>query len=90
MRLCLSHVWKRVQDEMTVEKTFAKKNTNGILVPVKDIKIPDIFFKNPKDHQSAMGFSNHAQSFTTPYFLDVVSPYGFDFIYIFFIPTCNS
>ena len=38
-------------------------------------------FQNPKNHQSAMGFSNHAQSFTTPYFLDVVSPYRFDLIY---------
>ena len=32
----MSHLWKKVQDEMVDEKTLTKK--------VKDIKIPDIFY----------------------------------------------
>ena len=32
-------------------------------------------FQNPKNHQSVMGFSNRAQRFTTPYYLDVDSPF---------------
>ena len=48
MRLYLSHVWKRVQDEMADEKTFTKKAQNFFWFPVKDIKIPDIFFKIQK------------------------------------------
>ena len=48
MRLYLSHVWKRVQDEMADEKTFAKKAQTFFWFPVKDIKIPDIFFKIQK------------------------------------------
>ena len=34
-------------------------------------------FQNPKVHQSVMGFSNRAQSFITPYYLEVDSPLHF-------------
>ena len=36
---------KRVEDEIADEKTFEKKGQNFFWVPVKDIKIQNIFFK---------------------------------------------
>ena len=71
--LYLLYVWKRVQDEIADEKKFAKKALFFFWFAVKDIKAPDIFSKS-KNHQSVMGFSNRAQRFTTPYYLDVDSP----------------
>ena len=68
IRLYLSYVWKRVQDEIADEKTFAKKHKHLSWFP--DSHIPDIFLKIKKiNHQSVMGFSNHAQTFTIPYYL---------------------
>ena len=74
MSLYLSHVWKRVQDEMADEKTFAKKNTMVVSVPRQRYQESRHLFQNPKVHQSVMGFSNRAQRFTTPHYLDVDSP----------------
>ena len=45
MRLYLSYVWKKVQDNIADEKTFAKQAQTFFGFPVKDIKSPDIFFK---------------------------------------------
>ena len=41
----MSHLWKKVQDEMVDAKTFTKKALTLVWFPVKDIKIPDIFYK---------------------------------------------
>ena len=43
------------------------------MIPVKDIKIPEIFHKKTKVPKNNIGFSNHTQSFTTLYYLDVES-----------------
>ena len=75
MRLFLSHVWKRVQNEMADEKTLAKKAQAFFWFLVKDIQIPEHFFQNPKVHHSIIGFSNRTHRFTTPYYLDVDSPF---------------
>ena len=44
----MSHLWKKVQDEMVDAKTFTKKALTLFWFPDKDIKIPDIFYKIPK------------------------------------------
>ena len=41
----MSHLWKKVQDEMVDLKTFTKKALTLFWFPVKDIKISDIFYK---------------------------------------------
>ena len=41
----MSHLWKKVQDEMVDSKTFAKKALTSFWFPVKDLKIPNIFYK---------------------------------------------
>ena len=41
----MSHLWKKVQDEMVYEKTFTKKAYTLLWFPVTDIKIPEIFYK---------------------------------------------
>ena len=74
MRLFLSHVWKGVQEEVADEKTFTKK-AQFFLVFCQRYQDSRHLFQNPKFHQSVMCFSNCAQSFTTPYYLDVDSPF---------------
>ena len=39
----MSHLSKRVQDEMVDEKAFTKKTQTLFWFQVKDTKIPDIF-----------------------------------------------
>ena len=58
----MSHLWKKVQDEMVDEKTFTKKNTNIILVPSQRYQDSRHLLQNPKVPRSAMGFSNRAQT----------------------------
>ena len=41
----MSHLWNKVQDEIVDEKSFTKKAWTLFRFPVKDIKIPDIFYK---------------------------------------------
>ena len=41
----MSHLWNKVQDEMVDKKTFTKKALTLFWFPVKDKKIPDIFYK---------------------------------------------
>ena len=41
----MSYLWKKVQDEMVDAKTFTKKALTLFWFPVKDKKIPDIFYK---------------------------------------------
>ena len=41
----MSHLWKKVQDNMVDAKPFTKKAITLFWFPVKDIKIPDIFSK---------------------------------------------
>ena len=40
----MSHLWKKVQDEMADAKTFTKKALTLFWFPVQDIKIPGIFY----------------------------------------------
>ena len=56
-------------------ETFAKKLQTFFLVPSQRYKNFRHLFQNQKNHQSVMGFSNRAQRFTTPYQLDVDSPF---------------
>ena len=44
----MSCLQKKVHDEMVDEKTFTKKALTLFCFPVKDIKIPDIFYKIQK------------------------------------------
>ena len=56
MRLYLSHVWKKVQDEMADKKNVKKhKNFVGC-----QLTIFQTYFFNPKVHQCVMVFSNCA------------------------------
>ena len=41
----MSHLLKKVQDKILDEKTFTKKALKLFWFPVKDIKMPDIFYK---------------------------------------------
>ena len=50
----MSHLWKKVQDEMVDEKNIYKKSIKIILVPSQNPKVP----------RNVMGFSNRAQTFT--------------------------
>ena len=61
MRLYILHMWKRVQNEMLDEKNpLQKKALTLFWVPVRDIKIPDIFLKKNLISRNVMGFSNRA------------------------------
>ena len=41
----MSHLWKKVQDEILDAKPFTKKALTLFWFLVKDINIPDIFYK---------------------------------------------
>ena len=41
----MTHFWKKVENQLVDEKTFTKKSKNIFLFSLKDIKIPDIFYK---------------------------------------------
>ena len=56
-------------------KKINKKAHTLFWFPVKDIKISDSFYKNPKFPKNVLGFSNHAQRFIPPYYLDVDNPF---------------
>ena len=71
----MSHLWKKVQDEMADEKTFTKKNIKIILVPSQRYKDSGHILQNPKIPRNVMGFSNRAQRFTGSNYLDVDSPF---------------
>ena len=55
-------------------KKHLQKSTNVFLVYRQRYQDSRHLFQNPEILQSIMGFSNCAQSFTTPYYLDVDSP----------------
>ena len=86
----MSHLWKKVQDEMVDEKTLTKKEEkNIVLVPSQRYQDSRHLLQNPKVPRNVMGFSNRAQRFTGPNYLDVDSPlqqdlylsmYGFSLI----------
>ena len=52
-------------------KNISKKSRYVILVPSQIYQDFWQHLKNPKVPKIAMGFSNHAQRFTSPYYLDV-------------------
>ena len=55
-------------------KNIIKKAHTQFWFPVKDFKISDNFYKNPKVPKIVLGFINQPQRFTPPYYLDVDNP----------------
>ena len=76
MRLYLLHVWKRVQNEMEDEKNIYKKSIIIIWVPSQRYQVTRHILQNPKVPKNLMGFSNCAQRYTAPNYLDVDSPFA--------------
>ena len=60
----MSHLWKKVKDEMVDDKTFTKKSINNILVPSQRCQDSRHLLQNPKVFKNVIGFSNRAQTFT--------------------------
>ena len=71
---CTCHMCGREFKMKWQIKNICKKNRDFFLVSRQIYQDSRHLFKNPKVHQSVMGFSNCAQRFTTPYYLDVDSP----------------
>ena len=71
----MSHLWKKVQEEMVDEKNINKKSINIILVPSQRYQDSRHLLQNPKVPRNLMGFSNRAQRFTGSNYLDVDSPF---------------
>ena len=64
MKLCMSHLWTKVDDEIVDEKTFTKKSIKIILVPSQKYQDSRHLLQNPKVLRKVMGFSNRADKFT--------------------------
>ena len=47
-----------------------------ILVPGQRYQDSSYLLQNPKVCKNVMGFNNHAQRSSTPYYLDVYDPFG--------------
>ena len=45
IKLGVSHLWKKFQDEIVHQRTFTKKAPKFVWLLVKDMKIPYIFYK---------------------------------------------
>ena len=56
-------------------KNINKKSTCNILVPSQRYQDFWLLLQNQKTPQNVLGFSNHAQRFTPPYYLDVDNPF---------------
>ena len=65
----MSHLWKKVQDEMVDAKNIYKKSITIILVPSQRYKDSRHLLQNPKVPRNVMGFSNCAQTFTPQNYL---------------------
>ena len=65
---------KYFEEKKGNHKTHTKKH-KLIYDPSQRYQDSRHIFQNPKVHQSVMGLSNHAQSFTTPYYLYVNSSF---------------
>ena len=72
--LYMSHLWKKVQDEIVYKKTLTKKSKNIILVPSQRYQDSRHLLKKPKVARNVMGFSNRTQRFTGSNNLDGDSP----------------
>ena len=73
MRLYVSHLWNKFQDEMVDEKNIYKKSMNIMLNPSQRYQGSRHFLQNPKVPRIVMGFSNRAQRFIGSNYLDVDS-----------------
>ena len=73
----MSHMWKKVRDEMVDEKNIYKKSMNIILVPSQRYKDSRNILQNPKVPRNIKRFSNRAQRFTGSIYLDVDNPFEF-------------
>ena len=73
MRLQMSGLWKKVKYEMGKDKTFAKKhnNYNGSQLKISRFKTYFTKFQIPNNE---ICFTNRAQRFIAPTYLDVDSP----------------
>ena len=73
-------MWKIFQEKRKITKHMQQKL---FFDPIQRFQH---LFQNPKVHQSAMGFSNHAQRHTTTYYLDVDSPFEVQCEEAFLVP----
>ena len=89
MRLQMSHLWKKVQDEMVYEKNIHKKSINIILVPSQRYQDSRLLLQNPNVPRNVTGFSNCAQRITGSNYLDVDSPFVM-MSYMLSISSCNT
>ena len=71
----MSHLWKKVQDEMVDEKNINKKSISIVLVPSQRYQDSRHLLQNPTVPNYVMSFSNRAQRFTGSNYLDVDSPF---------------
>ena len=60
----MSHLWKKVKDEMVDEKKIYKKSINTILVPSQRYQDSRHLLQNPNVPRNVLGFSNRTQTFT--------------------------
>ena len=86
---CLLHMKKHLYEVIPVTfverssrlngtwKNISKKSTYIILVPSQRYQDFWQLLQNPKVPKIVLGFSNHAQRFTPPYYLDVDNPFVF-------------
>ena len=84
---CLLHMKKHLYEVIPVTfverssrlngtwKNISKKSTYIILVPSQRYQDFWQLLQNPKVPKIVLGFSNHAQRFTPPYYLDVDNPF---------------
>ena len=61
----MSHLWKKVQDEIVHQRTFTKKAPNLFGGPCKRYQDIRHILQNPKLPRKAMGFNNHNLSHKT-------------------------
>ena len=92
---CLLHMKKHLYEVIPVtfverssrlngkSKNLWKKSKYNILVPNERYQDFWQLLQNPKFHKNVLGFSNHAQRFTPPHYLDVDNPFKVKGFWIF-------
>ena len=70
----MSHLWKKVQEELVHEKNINKKSINIIMVLSQRYQDSRNLLQYPKVPKNVMGFNNHAQRVTQPNYLDIDNP----------------
>ena len=65
IKLGVSHLWKKFQDEIVHQRTFTKKAPNFFLAPCWRYQDTIHLLQNPKLPRNTMGFNNHNLSHKT-------------------------